>query len=102
MKPCLFNITLMFFLSTGVLSADLVYHVPIHKTIDLGLPAFIERAIADSCSMEVVMSPTISKEAKASYEGLRLILLAPISNGVVQPVIAPQSGIVRMIVALLR
>jgi len=48
MKPCLFNITLMFFLSTGVLSADLVYHVPIHKTIDLGLPAFIERAIAEA------------------------------------------------------
>ena len=48
MKPCLFNITLMFLLSTGVLSADLVYRVPIHKTIDLGLPVFIERAIAEA------------------------------------------------------
>lgn len=42
------SILLIFLLSTGASSADLVFHVPIHKTIDLGLPAFIERAIRDA------------------------------------------------------
>lgn len=48
MKLRYFSIMLIFLLSTGASSADLVFHVPIHKTIDLGLPAFIERAIEEA------------------------------------------------------
>ncbi|MFQ6674312.1 MAG: nodulation protein NfeD, partial [Fidelibacterota bacterium] len=36
------------FVASSLVSAQIVYRVPIQKTIDLGLPPFIERAIEEA------------------------------------------------------